>query len=101
MSLETSGSVNCYKCNTVLPFEDGQNIGRQEECHNCYANLHCCKMCQFYDTSSYNECKEPVAQRILDKEKSNFCDYFKIGKGGKGGPSKGDLMSAADALFKN
>tara|TARA_B100000927_G_C16451754_1_gene464112 strand:- start:785 stop:970 length:186 start_codon:yes stop_codon:yes gene_type:complete len=58
-------------------------------------------MCVFYDRTCYNECKEPLAERILEKEKANFCSYFKL-NGGDTRPekSKEDLFSAADALFK-
>jgi hypothetical protein len=27
---------------------------------------------------SYNECRETSADRVVDKEKENYCDYFKM-----------------------
>jgi hypothetical protein len=58
-------------------------------------------MCQFYDTSSYNECREPTADRIIEKEKANFCDFFKLGEGtGFNNDKIISALSAADALFK-
>ncbi len=93
--------LQCYKCEKELSLEAGTKISRQEECPHCYASLHCCKMCNFYDQSAYNECKEPMANRVLDKEKANFCDFFKLGSGGSGGEAKDKLMDAANALFKN
>jgi hypothetical protein len=38
----------------------------------------------------------------VEKERSNFCDFFKPSNrsGGTGGKSQSDLKSAADALFK-
>ncbi|MBF0190432.1 MAG: hypothetical protein HQL99_04700 [Magnetococcales bacterium] len=36
-----------------------------------------CLNCRFHDTGSYNECRESVAERIVDKDRSNFCDFFK------------------------
>ena len=58
-------------------------------------------MCQHYDKSAYNECREPNADRVLDKEKANFCDYYKFGNPGKQeGPSKEYLLAKANALFK-
>jgi NAD-dependent SIR2 family protein deacetylase len=93
--------ISCYACNKELDLNPGQKIIRSEECAYCYASLHCCKMCGFYDATAYNECKESSADRIVEKEKANFCDFF-ILKGGSGsGPEKDDLLSAADALFKN
>ncbi len=94
-------SIKCFKCNHVLDFSPMDTVGRQEECPSCYQSLHCCKMCHFYDTASYNECKEPMANRVLEKEKANFCDFFKLGTGSDGGPDKNDLLSAANSLFKD
>ncbi len=99
--MELQDKLTCYKCEKELSLSSESKIGRQEECPHCYASLHCCKMCFFYDQSSYNECKEPMANRVLDKEKANFCDFFKLGNGGNGGESKDTLMDAANALFKN
>jgi hypothetical protein len=57
-------------------------------------------MCKFYSPKVYNECHESNAERVVDKEKSNFCSYFTLSPGGPGGPSKEDLVNSADALFK-
>ena len=48
-----------------------------------------------------NECRENQAERVLDKERSNFCDYFKPAKGGGADPnaSRDAMKAAADALF--
>ena len=71
----------CYACNQSTELEAEQKILRHEECPHCQIQLHCCKMCVFYDTKVYNECREPLAERLVDKEKANFCSYFKIGNG--------------------
>ncbi|MCF8058229.1 MAG: hypothetical protein K9K67_02965 [Bacteriovoracaceae bacterium] len=97
----TEINITCYKCEKSLNLEANSKISRQEECHHCYANLHCCKMCHFYDSSAYNECKEPMANRVLDKEKANFCDFFKLSSGGGGGEDKDNLFNTANSLFKN
>ena len=34
-------------------------------------------MCEFYDTSVSRSCREPVADEVQNKEKANFCGYFK------------------------
>jgi uncharacterized Fe-S cluster-containing radical SAM superfamily protein len=93
-------SATCYKCDAQLSLVAGKDIGRSEECPSCYANLRCCMMCEFYDKSSYNECREPTAERILEKEKANFCDHFKLSGASNKSNEKEDLLSAADALFK-
>jgi hypothetical protein len=99
--IEQNKELTCYQCNKALELESGIKVGRQEECPHCYASLHCCKMCFFYDPTAYNECKEPTADRIVDKEKANFCDFFKIGSGGDGGQGKDKLFNAANSLFKD
>jgi len=94
-------SVKCFKCNHILNFLPMDMIGRQEECPSCFQSLHCCRMCHFYNTSAYNECKEPMANRVLDKEKANFCDFFKLGSESQGSPDKNELLGAANSLFKD
>jgi len=92
----------CYKCNNeLLDYEAERRIPREEECPHCFASLHCCLMCQFHDKSSYNECKEPIAQRILDKDKANFCDLFKLKSGKNTIAVADDLFAQANSLFKN
>jgi len=71
-----------------------QKPGRREECSSCGADLHACKNCRFYDATAYNECREPSAERVKEKERSNFCDYFKF----KAGCS---ANQAADNSWKN
>lgn len=52
--------------------------GFRTECPHCSADLHCCKACTFYDTSAYNECRESSADRVLEKDRANFCEYFSV-----------------------
>jgi hypothetical protein len=75
-------------------------VSRTEECPYCSVGLHCCRMCTFYDPKVYNECRESNADRIVDKEKANFCDYFNLSDGKKTGTSTEDLMNKADSIFK-
>ena len=75
-------------------------VARTEECPYCSRSLHCCRMCTFYDQKVYNECHESNADRIVDKEKSNFCDYFNLSDGSQAGVSKESLIDAAASLFK-
>lgn len=90
----------CFSCNKSLNLTG--EISRREECPSCHADVHVCKNCHFYDRSAYNECREPQADVVREKDRSNFCDYFQLsGKGGASGPSKDDLKAQAEALFKN
>jgi hypothetical protein len=99
--METVKEIYCHACSKALDLEANSKILRSDECPYCYAGLHCCKMCGFYDTSTYNECRESNADRILEKEKSNFCDYFVFkGKDGNGESTKYSLLDTANSLFK-
>jgi hypothetical protein len=60
-----------------------------------------CKNCEHYDVAFNNQCKESSAERVVEKERSNFCDYFKAGsRAGGNAKSAQDLKAAAAALFK-
>ena len=72
---------------------------RSDLCEKCHASLRSCKMCEFYDQTAYNECREPQAERMLEKEKANYCDYYVL-RGGDSGNKAEEAFSAADALFK-
>lgn len=89
----------CYNCQKVVVFSE-ETISRREECPHCEAAMRCCKMCEFYDERSYNECREPSADRITEKEKANFCGFFVLGKGVDRNQARQDQLSAAAALFK-
>lgn len=72
-------NLSCYKCGKNNPTET--KIGFRETCFSCGEDLHCCKNCRFYDPSCYNECHETQADRVVEKTRANFCDYFQQGEG--------------------
>jgi hypothetical protein len=94
-------SLSCWKCGKPLSDSYKIMVGRRDTCSNCLADIRCCKMCQFYDQKAYNECRESSADRVQDKEKANFCDYFKIGSSSNN-PDKErlDALAKAASLFK-
>lgn len=62
----------CWQCGQalkglILP------LSRREECGQCGADQHVCKMCVHFDG---RYCTEQRADPPNDKEKANFCDYF-------------------------
>jgi hypothetical protein len=69
----------CYGCGAPLRI-DGP-VGRRTTCPECDADLHRCINCRHYDDSAARECREPHAERIVDKETSNACDLFQLGDG--------------------
>jgi hypothetical protein len=68
--------LRCWKCGASLA-EYTLPLRRLEECRVCGAELHACRMCEFYDTSKAKHCREPVAEEVKDKGVANFCDYFR------------------------
>lgn len=91
--------IRCAFCNNEIEFEG--KVSRNDTCPHCSHDLHCCLQCKFYDPESYNECKEVMAERVVDKDRANFCDYFVL-KGAKESESGRKAMAkqALDALFK-
>ncbi|MFQ5936557.1 MAG: hypothetical protein ACE5LB_09125 [Acidiferrobacterales bacterium] len=66
----------CWKCGAEsedLPLP----LSRRAECAKCDAELHVCRMCEFYDRRVANQCTEDRAEEVREKERANFCDYFK------------------------
>jgi hypothetical protein len=89
---------NCWYCGASLTPID---YGRGDSCSKCGRDTKTCKGCEFYDASAHNECHETQAERVVDKERGNFCDYFRPRAGtGSVGKSLDDAKTAAEALFK-
>jgi hypothetical protein len=64
----------CHRCKKEMIVDE--KVGRREFCPSCRADLHGCLNCQLYDPGSYNQCREAQAERVLEKDRSNFCEYF-------------------------
>ena len=96
-----SDKLTCHSCHKELTLEPAIKVAKSEECPYCYASVRCCKMCNFYDLKSYNECREPSADRIVEKEKANFCDFFVLAAQGSKKEDQNSTLDAANALFKN
>jgi hypothetical protein len=92
--------VVCHHCGKTA--DTGERVGRGESCPHCGWDLHVCLNCQHYDLKAYNECHETQADRVLDKEKSNFCDFFApLAVARSVAVSKNDEVKAKlEAMFK-
>lgn len=64
----------CHKCKNEIA--EDFFVGRQSQCPSCGVDLHSCLNCSFYDIVAYNDCRESQAERVLNKTRSNFCDFF-------------------------
>jgi len=90
----------CWKCGA--PLEDvALPLRRLEECRACGAELHACRLCEFFDPAVAKNCREPVAEEVKDKTRANFCDYFRpkarawVSQGGPADAARAQL----EALF--
>ena len=97
MSTEFTGK--CWNCERPLTPAD---YGRECNCLGCGKPARVCRNCRNYARGRPNDCVEPMADPILDKERANFCGYFEptdqpaVGSG----PVADDLLEAAKDLFK-
>lgn len=71
-----SHNIACYRCGVPLgalslPFS------RRDQCPGCSADLHVCKMCMYFDSGVPRQCREDGAEDVTEKERVNFCDWFK------------------------
>lgn len=93
-----TASGTCWNCSSALTPLD---YGRQDTCRQCGRDTKVCKNCEFYDRTAHNECHETQADRVVEKERANFCDYFKpSSRSGAQATSRDAMKAAADALFK-
>jgi hypothetical protein len=101
-SLKQICSMKCSVCNTGVPLAPNERVGFRDTCGNCHSDLHTCRNCAFYDTTAYNDCREPTAERVSDSERVNHCDWFSPGseEGGAANDVRTNALSDVDALFK-
>ncbi len=81
-------------------------VGKRDTCPRCDADLHSCRNCRLYDPTKNNQCAEPQAEWVREKEAANYCDYFSpnpaVQARGSSAPSKAeDAKKKFDSLFKN
>ena len=67
-------NIVCFFCGTNINFNE--KVGRNDECPECKRYLKCCRNCKNFDERVYNACLEHNAERQVDKEAGNFCEYF-------------------------
>ena len=87
----------CRKCKNEITLE---KIYFRDECAVCGSDLHVCVNCFFYDTGKENSCREDKADYVKEKDRANYCEYFKfvddiINKSGKA-----DAEKLWNTLFK-
>ena len=94
----------CFHCGKDSGVSSPTQVARKDVCPHCDRDLHVCMNCVHYDTSAYNQCREPQAERQVDKDCSNFCDFFSYrsgtaSAGNSGAKEPTSVKKNLDALF--
>jgi hypothetical protein len=90
----------CWHCGRPLGKAD---FGRENGCLGCGKATRVCRNCRHYARGRPNDCEEPMAEQVMDKERANFCDYFDPTlepATGSVEASASDLREVAENLFK-
>mgnify|MGYP000890538144 CR=1 FL=1 len=86
----------CSYCGAPLP---ETKIGFRDLCETCGRELHVCKHCRFYKPGVYRDCSETVPEAVKDKDRMNFCEYFKADPSTVKGSHALDSSKAARKSF--
>ncbi|MHB8764751.1 MAG: hypothetical protein ACYDA8_10535 [Deferrisomatales bacterium] len=87
----------CARCGGAL---SPGPYGRRDTCPACGAELRACVQCAFYAPGLHNDCRETQAERVLDKGRANFCDYFRAVGRAPGPDPRAEAQAKLDALFR-
>jgi hypothetical protein len=92
-------SAGCHRCGFVTEVE---RVGVRDTCPGCTAFLHCCRSCALYAPGLHNDCREPAAERVVDKEAGNFCDHFRpaAARAATAGDPSAAARARLEALFR-
>jgi len=89
----------CWRCGAAI--DTAGRVGRRDTCLACGTDLRCCRNCAHYEPTAHNQCREPQAERQVDKERGNFCDWFSPGTARKAAADPAAAAKAKlDALFR-
>ena len=98
--MDTDIIGKCWHCGADLAKAD---YGRETTCLACGKPTRVCRNCRHYSPGRPNDCVEPQVERVLDKERANFCELFDPTRepaSAGGSSSQDDLLEAARDLFK-
>ena len=88
----------CWKCgaslaDVLVPFS------RLSKCKACNVDLHVCRMCKYFDPTVSDSCREPIAEKVNDKKRANFCGYFQPRENAK--EKDKDLAISSEATLES
>jgi len=71
--MNTDIAGKCWFCGRDLTKAD---FGREAQCLSCGKPTRVCRNCRHFAPGRPNNCLEPIAEHILNKEHANFCEFF-------------------------
>jgi len=94
--------MRCFACDTSIDLAPGDRVAFRATCDGCNADLHCCRNCGFHDPGAQNQCREPGAEWVGDRERANHCEDFAASDrgGGEAAAAASAAKSVLDDLFK-
>lgn len=89
--------IACYRCGASLaalslPFS------RRDACPACSADVHVCRQCVYFDAAVPRQCREDGAEEVREKDRANFCDWFRPDASAFDPARKADADAARNAL---
>ena len=95
--------AGCFHCGFQFP--EKFEVFRSTTCPSCGSDAKVCLNCRFYSPSSHWECRETIPERVKEKDRANFCEFFVLnpeaGAGGAGRSKAEEARSQFDSLFGN
>jgi len=96
-------SRQCQFCGAPVALADP--IPRESSCEGCRRDYHSCRQCRHYDPTRNNSCRETEAERVEDKERRNFCEFFEFNPApfrgaGRDAGREAQARAKLDSLFK-
>ena len=92
-------NLSCYRCGESLSALS-LPLSRRDQCPACNADLHVCRMCIHFDPRVPRQCREDGAEDVTEKERPNFCDWFKPSDRAFDPARKEAAAAAEDALAR-
>jgi len=90
--------MKCAFCHKTVA---GSKVYIRDQCPACGNDLHICINCEFYDANAYRQCRESISEPVPDKERANYCDFFRSAKNGVAADaSENDAIKKLHDLFK-
>ena len=89
----------CCKCGGSLSALS-LPLSRRDVCPSCGVDLHVCRMCMDFDPNVADQCREPTADTVYDKQRANFCDHYRPKAQAWQGQDGSEVDAARAALDK-